>query len=635
MNDSLYKGYIPTLNKKSLIPFKDVKEDELLTWDEANKFPSFAGVLQDDIVLIDIDDSEQSQILLRIVEDKDLKCLVIKTTRGMHFLFENDGQIKKNATHAKLAIGLTCDVKGCGKASYEVLKIDGELREVIRDTGTYQSVPKWLHTVKTNMDLLGMVEGDGRNNALFSYILPLQQNDFSIEECRECITIINEYVLKEPLSELELSGVLRDGAFEKPIFFNARGAFQFDKFARYLEKTHNIVKINGKLHVYEDGYYQVGDAHLERAMIEEIPTLNMSKRKEVLSYLNLIVPDNSTVSDAHLVAFKNGVLNVITLEMYDFSPEFIITNMIPHNYIPGSKNDLLEKTMDKLACHDEQVLKLLYQAVGVTFHRRNELRKSFFLVGEKRNGKSTFLDMISTLLGEENISNLDLSEIGDKFKTAELAGKLANIGDDINDEYIPNSSIFKKVVSGDKVTVERKGQDPFKLASYAKFFFSANSLPRIGRGKDSAAVLDRLVVIPFEAKFTKDDPDYDPFIKYKLRDEEVMEALIVKAIDGLREVLAEQQFATCDRVGEKMVEYEYNNNPILMFFDDLEEVDYINEPVKDVYKAYKGFCLANGIEPYSAIEFGKQFRKHFNVIAKDTLVDKKRVRVYAKDVADG
>ena len=635
MNETLYKGFVPTKNKKSLIAFKDVSKEDLLTLEEAQNFSSYAGVLNDNTILIDIDDTEQSDILLRIVREKQLKCKVIATTRGKHFLFWNDGIVKNNRTHCKLAIGLIADIKGCSKSSYEVLRNDGVEREVLYDTGDYQTIPKWLTPVNTNMDLLGMVEGDGRNNALFSYILPLQQNDFSIEECRECITIINEYVLKEPLSELELSGVLRDGAFEKPIFFNARGAFQFDKFARYLEKTHNIVKINGKLHVYEDGYYQVGDAHLERAMIEEIPTLNMSKRKEVLSYLNLIVPDNSTVSDAHLVAFKFGVLNVITLEMYDFSPEFIITNMIPHNYVPGSKNDLLEKTMDKLACHDEQVLKLLYQAVGVTFHRRNELRKSFFLVGEKRNGKSTFLDMVSTLLGEENISNLDLSEIGDKFKTAELAGKLANIGDDINDEYIPNSSIFKKVVSGDKVTVERKGQDPFKLASYAKFFFSANSLPRIGRGKDSAAVLDRLVVIPFEAKFTKDDPDYDPFIKYKLRDEEVMEALIVKAIDGLREVLAEQQFATCDRVGEKMVEYEYNNNPILMFFDDLEEVDYINEPVKDVYKAYKGFCIANGIEPYSAIEFGKQFRKHFNVITKDTLVDKKRVRVYAKDVADG
>ena len=71
------------------------------------------------------------------------------------------------------------------------------------------------------------------------------------------------------------------------------------------------------------------------------------------------------------------------------------------------------------------------------------------------------------------------------------------------DEWISNTATFKKVVSGDVITVEKKGKDPFKLRSYAKFFFSANSLPRLGRGKDSSAVMDRLVIIPFDAKFTK------------------------------------------------------------------------------------------------------------------------------------
>lgn len=629
---SFYNGYILTRGKKPLMSFKDA---ELLTLEEVQNFPSYAGVLSNDTVLIDIDDQEQSDILFNIVKDKQLKCKVIATSRGKHFLFWNNGQIKSNKTHAKLAIGLIADIKGCGKASYQVLKLDNLTRDVLYDPGEYQTIPKWLTPVKTNFELFQMASGDGRNNALFSYILPLQQNEFSVEECRETIHIINDYVLKEPLSELELSGVLRDAAFNKPTFFTAHGGFQFDKFARYLQRTHNVVKINGKLHVYQDGYYQSGDSQLELAMIQEIPTLNQSKRKEVLAYLNLIIPNNSLVADAYLIAFKNGVLNAITMEMYDFSPEYIITNMIPHNWNPDAQNDLLERTMNKLACDDEQVLKLLYQAVGVCMHRRNELRKSFFLVGEKRNGKSTFLDMVSTLLGEENIANLDLSEIGDKFKTAELAGKLANIGDDINDEYIPNSSIFKKVVSGDVITVERKGQDPFKLASYAKFFFSANSLPRIGRGKDSSAVLDRLVVIPFEAKFSKDDPDYDPFIKYKLRDEEVIEALIVKAVEGLREVLADQEFSTCDRVKTKMLEYERTNNPILLFFDDLEEKNYINEPVKDVYRSYTSFCISNRLEPVSAIEFGKQFRKHFNVKVKDVTVDKQRVRIYVKEFLDG
>jgi putative DNA primase/helicase len=287
--------------------------------------------------------------------------------------------------------------------------------------------------------------------------------------------------------------------------------------------------------------------------------------------------------------------------------------------------------MLKLACGDESVQKLLYQSVGYCFYRRNELRKSFFLLGEKRNGKSTFLDMVGTLLGGDNTSNLDLCDIGHQFRTAEISGKLANIGDDINDEWVSNTSIFKKVVSGDVITTERKNKDPFKLRSFAKFFFSANSLPRLGRGKDSSAVLDRLVIIPFDARFSKDDADYDPFIKYKLRKEDVMEALIAKSVTALREVLAEQEFATCDKVTTQLEEFEKSNQPILEFFEELDEADYLHEPIKAVYQKYSSFCLANTMQPTSAIEFQKQMKKQYKLTIKTVEIDKKKVRVYVDE----
>ena len=627
---NLYKGYVPTSGKKSTMPFKDKTSDELLTLEEAQKFSEYAGILADDTVLVDIDDGEQSKILLKIVESLKLKCKVLATSRGAHFLFKTDKPMQ-NRTHCKLAIGLTADIKGGGRASYEVLKYDGKERELIYDSGEYQILPKYLNPIKTNVNVLSLCEGEGRNNALFSYILPLQQNEFSVEDCRECIGIINDFVLSDSLSEDELKTVLRDGAFNKPTFFTSRGTFLFDKFAKYLLQAANIIKLNGKLYIYRDGIYESGDEYIEAAMIEHIPNLSQAKRKEVLAYLNLLVKRESSIADANLIAFNNGVLDIVTDEFSDFSPEFIITNKIPHNYRPDAKSDLLDGVMKKLACGDENVYKLLYQSIGYCFYRRNELRKSFFLLGEKRNGKSTFLDMVSTLLGEGNTANLDLCEIGDRFRTAELNGKLANIGDDINDEWVSNTAIFKKVVSGDTVTVERKGKDPFKLRSFAKFFFSANSLPRLGRGKDSRAVLDRLVIIPFDAKFSKSDPDYDPFIKYKLRGEEVMEAIIAKAIPALKEVLADQEFETCDRVTANLEEFEKSNNPILEFFDELDSVDYLNEPIKTVYQKYHTFCLGNNLQAISAIEFQKQMKKQFSLVVKTIEIDGKKVRIYVDE----
>lgn len=626
----LYKGYIPLDGKKSIMPFKNKSSDELLSLEDACKFQSYGGVLGDNTILIDVDDFEQSEILFKIVLAKQLKCKVLKTNRGKHFLFQVDRPIP-NRTHIKLGIGLVADIKGCSSSSYQCLKLNGVEREVLYDAGEYQILPKYLSPVKTNMNLLDLAEGDGRNNALFSYILPLTQNEFTKEECRECIGIINDFVLKEPLGEDELAVVLRETAFEKPTFFTSRGAFLFDKFARYLKDAENIIKINGKLYIYRDGIYESGDEYIESAMIQHIPNLSRSKRQEVLSYLSLLVSKESGIADANLIAFNNGVLNIADNSFNEFSPEYIITNKIPHNYNPNAKSELLDNVMLKLACGDKSVNKLLYQAIGYCFYRRNELRKSFFLLGEKRNGKSTFLDMVATLLGEDNTSNLDLCEIGDRFRTAELTGKLANIGDDINDEWVSNTATFKKVVSGDVVTAERKGKDPFKLRSFAKFFFSANSLPRLGRGKDSSAVLDRLVIIPFDAKFSKNDDDYDPFIKYKLRSEEVMEAIIAKSIPALRTVLAEQSFEHCSKVAENMVEFEKSNNPILEFFEELSEKDYINEPVKAVYQRYNAFCLSNNLQAISAIEFQKQMKRQFELSVKTVEYDGKRMRVYGYD----
>jgi putative DNA primase/helicase len=629
MTLTLYKGYVPTSGKKATMPFKDKTSSELLTLEQAQRFPEFAGILADSTVLVDIDEEEQAKILLNIVVTKQLKCKVYKTSRGAHFLFKTDKEMT-NRTHCKLAIGLTADIKGGGRASYEVLKYDGKDRVVLYDSGEYQYLPRYLTPIKSNMDVIGMGNGDGRNNALFSYILPLQKNEFTVDECKECIRIINDFVLDEPLSEDELQGVIRDSAFSKPQFFTSKGHFMFDKFANYLMKSDSIIKLNGKLYIYQDGIYQCGDEYIEAAMIEHIPNLSQSKRKEVLSYLSLLVKQESSIADANLVAFNNGVLDIITGEFNEFSPEYIITNKIPHNYVENAESELLDRMMWKLACGDEDVYNLLFQSVGYCFYRRNELRKSFFLLGEKRNGKSTFLDMVGNLLGETNTANLDLCEIGDRFRTAELNGKLANIGDDINDEWVSNTATFKKVVSGDIITVERKGKDPFKLRSFAKFFFSANSLPRLGRGKDSSAVLDRLVIIPFNAKFSKDDADYDPFIKYKLRSEEVMEALIAKSIPALREVLAENEFITCEKVAESLQEFEKSNNPILEFYDELEESDYVNEPIKKVYQMYTSFCFGNNLSPISALEFQKQMKKQFNLVIRTVQhpSDKKKTRVY-------
>lgn len=630
---NLFRGYVVTKSKKCLQKFAN--GEKLLTLEQAQQFEEYAGILNTETILIDVDDHAQSEILMNIVEAKQLNCRVYQTTRGRHFLFKNKGVVKC-ATGARLACGLIADIKIGSKNSYSILKFKGEERFIEWDAETpeqYDELPAFLLPIKTDVDFLNMEEGDGRNQQLFNYIITLQKQGLQKDDVRETLTIINDYVLKQKLKPSELKTIMRDEAFidtskDPSNFFNAKGQFLFDKFSKYLMETYRIIKINKQLHIYENGVYKLGYEEIQAEMIKHITNLNKQKRSEVMSYLDLLIRENTLPSDAAYIAFKNGVYNIDTNTFEDFNPNLIITNKINYNYNPAAYSEIADKTLDKLACNDKNIRALLEEVIGYTFYRRNELRKAFILTGDKHNGKSTYLDMIAQLLGVENTTALDLKELGDRFKTAELFGKLANIGDDIGDEFIANPAIFKKVVSGDRVNAERKGQDPFDFTCYAKMLFSANSIPRI---KDkSGAVIDRLIIVPFDASFSKNDPDYDPYIKYKLREDDVMEYLINIGIAGLKRILENQGFTVNKKVVDNIKEYEENNNPILLFFQEITEADVLGQATKYVYQKYAEFCLSNSFQQLSNIEFSKQVKKFYNCDIKVSSVNGKSSRVFIK-----
>ena len=628
--NNLYKGYIITKNKKSIMSYKD--SNNLLSYEDVKDLEEYAGVLADDVVLIDVDDMEQSKKLFNIVEDLQLLCKVYQSRKGMHFLFKNDGSFNSNKTKTKIACGLEVDIKvGC-KNGIEVLKIDGKDRDVlydIFDDEKYQNAPKYLLPIPFVPKFNELGKGDGRNQALFNYILKLQSNGFTKNECRECINIINKYILKDKLSDSEIKTITRDEAFKSEVFYDGK-TFLFDKFAKYLVSEYNIVIINGQIHIYNNGIYDYAQKIIEQKMIEKIPSLKSQTRNEILKYIYLIAEEKKQ-SEANYIAFKNGIYDLSTDEMIPYTPDIILTNRIEHNYNKDAYNDLTDKTLNKLSVNDKQIRSLLEECIGYTFLRRNELGKAFILTGDKSNGKSTFLDLIAHILGDKNISALDLRELGDRFSTSMLFGKLANIGDDIGDEFMQGSavSIFKKIVTGNRIKAEQKGKDPFEFNPYIKLLFSANDMPRM-RDK-TGAVLRRLVMIPFNATFSKNDEDYDPFIKYKLIKEDSIEYLIKLGVDGLKRVLENNEFTRSDKVIDTLKEYEEENNPILGFISEETESNIVNQSVQDVYLRYSLFCSQNQLQALSKIAFSKQICNRLALKSVTKRIDDKIVRILIKE----
>ena len=615
----MFKGYIPTNGKKPTEEYKN--RTEFYSLSDVEKLNSYGAVLSDEIIQIDIDDEEQSEIVFDIIQKQNIQCNILKTSRGKHFYFLNTNMDRRKQGYVT-AIGVKVDT-GLGTQNAVIpLKVDGKLRKWIKEVENLDYLPCWLIPLdKKNIDFSKMEEGDGRNQTLFNYILRLQSAGLSKEDIKESIKIINNYVLREPLVENEINTILRDEAFLKESFY-IKNKLQYEKLAKYLIDNENIVKINDQLHIYKDGYYSNDLLDIEKTMLKYIQNSTKTPRGEVIRYLELLC-SNKKITNPKYIVFNNGVYDLETKELLEYSPKYIIKNKIPHNYNPDAYHELLDKTLNKICCNNHELRLLIEEMIGYTLFRRNELRKCFILTGNGKNGKSTLLDILKELLGKENISSVSLDELNDRFKTFQLDGKLANIGDDISNEYIQDNSTFKKLVTGEKVNVERKGRDPYDFKNYSKLIFSANELPRIN--DLSGGLKRRLVFIPFNAKFSKRDEDYDPFIKDKITTPAALEYLLKIAIDGLYRIINNNSITSsevCDKVWE---EYEAINNPVVSF---IEEHKIENESVNDVFRQYQVWCVESGLKPLSKIVFGKEVRKQGFNSNKSVKIEGKVTKIY-------
>ena len=632
-----FRGFIPTKDKKPLKPYKD-KPDSLLSLEKVRSMGTdYAGVLKDNAVMLDADGEPHSENLLKVIQGENLPCLVTgrEGGRGNHALFfDQQGLVSGCFTGVMLACGILVDIKIGSRNGYESLKHEGVEREPLYDAASFGNLPKYLTPLKhmdsnSQVEFWNLEEGAGRNQALFNYILALTRNGFTDDEAREAIEIMNNYILKDPVSETELQVILRNDAFKKQLFFKG-STFLFDQFAEYLRHKLHIKRINGQLHMYRDGAYLSGYREIEAEMVRHLQLLSKTKRKEVLEYLELLCLDNEPTAHARKIAFRNGILDIETGSFGSFSPDYIITNKIDWDYNPNAYHELMDQVLDKISCFDPAIRALLEEAVGYSFFRENKLGKAFILTGESGNGKSTYLDCLKYLLGEENHSTLDLKKLDDRFSTVMLVGMLANIGDDISDEFLVDPSVFKKLVTGESLDAEYKGRDKFSFKPYAKMYFSANNIPRIGRGKGWASIKRRLIIIPFNAKFSRDDPDYRPYIANDLQTQEGMEYLIALGVQGLKRILENKGFSRSEKVEKEIEEFDLSNDPVLAFIEECKDEEYgiVNEALNDVYNRYQGFCIRSNHLPLAKNEFSKQIQRRLNIVTDRKRINGKQTQVF-------
>ncbi len=397
--------------------------------------------------------------------------------------------------------------------------------------------------------------------------------------------------------------------FNKMQYYDESGKFLHDAFGDYLIRKYNIIKIEKRLYMYKQGSYISCEDALGAIIVNLIPNLSMNKKREVKDYIKDKCEEKEEAPE-QIVCVKNGLINVKTLEFKSHTPDVVIRNKIDIDYYEQTENDEIDTIMDNLAVGDKDIVQLLYEMIGYCIYRGMPFQKVFILVGNGANGKSTLLNMVTKLLGEENVSHVDLKEIaGNRFGKAELYGKLANIADDCSSSYLEDTSVIKRITGETYTSIEFKGQNSFSTKINTKTILSYNTIPRMNDTTDGLS--RRLVIIPLNAVFKKGLPNYDPFISAKLKKKENLEYVLYKSIQAISEVLKKLDFTIPETVKTRTNEYLIENNPVLNFiYDVYEEESFEDIPCNEVYEAFNCWKIENGLKTdMSMTRFGTEMKK--------------------------
>ena len=316
---------------------------------------------------------------------------------------------------------------------------------------------------------------------------------------------------------------------------------------------------------FDTGLYVNSDIELKMFALKVEYSSTNRTWANVIEILKMYAPLVKPLEDRYLIPVQNGVYNLQTKQLEPFDPSYIITSKIATAYKNNAVKPTfwdVDKWLSSLACGDEEVVTLLWQLMNEAINPNHTRQKIGILYGQSgNNGKGTFQTLLINLIGRKNVSTLKPTEFNEKFKIAQLIGKVCNIGDDISDAYIDDISNLMSIATGDPITAEEKGKPAFSVYSKAFCLFSGNGLPRT-RNKDGWG--RRILIIPFNADFS--GQVNDPKIKEQyVYDTDVLEYVLKKVLEMDFDKFIEPQ-AVIDEINE----YQKHN-------------DYIQAYVQDVY----------------------------------------------------
>ena len=339
--------------------------------------------------------------------------------------------------------------------------------------------------------------------------------------------------------------------------FDSEEDFTISEFADNVIKKFHIVTLSDTEEIlyFRCGVYTPGGHTIIKAELERTdPNITWTKVKEVLEKIRRRTFVNRDDFDKNLsiLNVRNGLLSLSTGEILPHDHSYLSLSQLP---IIFDKKATCPVTLRFLA----QVLRpknifTAIQFIGYCLYHGNNYEKALLCVGGGSNGKSTFLKILENFLGRQNVSHASLQDLNtERFATANLYGKMANIFADLKTEKVTNSGLFKAIVSGDMIRAQNKHQNPFDFVSHAKLIFSTNEIPETE--DKSYAYFRRWIILFFDNVF---EDGKDTSLINKLTTEKELSGLLNLALIGLKQLIADGGFIHVEDV--RTIEADYRQN---------------------------------------------------------------------------
>lgn len=395
----------------------------------------------------------------------------------------------------------------------------------------------------------------------------------------------------------------------KALFVNKEGRFIPGRFAEHLGEhwTFATLEDTGQVLVYDPrrGVYAPAEPRV-RGWVQAVMGEEASSHgaNEVVGHVQraTYVPRDVFNSPDRL-CLLNGVLVTATLEMRPHDPNLRFTVQLPVAFDPEAGCPrFLQFLAEVLPGESHETIQMLF---GYCLVPGNWLQRAFMFMGGGNNGKSTLLGVLTALLGPDAVSALTLQSLAaNRFATAQLWGKLANVAADIPNAPVRFTGIFKALTGGDSVTGEEKFRAPFTFVNEAKLLFSANELPQVD--DRTYAFWRRWVLIPFTQDFTgREDRGLLKLLRVELP------GILNWAIEGLRMLRERGDFPEGGPAGDLMEDWKKHSDSLYWFCQEHVEVDPNGQVIKaDFYESYRDFCEEHDLTARTQEQVGRELSNH-------------------------